>query len=699
MFFFTDVDRAGWLYIGSEDGRPDNPSWGNAPQQLFDIGGGDWHVPGLSGERSLPPGVFISGSGCHQSVDAQVWLKTTHFDFRSHRTPELSARLQAIRGGRMRPTPMLMSRRFPRWDSLLSRQSVTSGADMGVDDAGVTSALDVTVVQQPHPELDVFYVLPEHTEIPKSVHDCLRDELDRLAKHSGPADFPVPKYHNILDPNKFAVAERVLEFVGTDGCSPEVRGAQGSHGVDQSTETNRDLYAVDYPVWKATRPVSAPSAPDLRASCLAFHEGRLPLRWTCAEVRVKEKKCSFRECVVLLLLWVRKACRVTDREAKYFPQPLVRLILGFAGSVHAAAKVQWTSAIHDLDPLRHHKLYFALARVLEAAMPLVARLKKPAVLLQSESLPKEYRESGSILQVVVKAQRIFLAPSEDYVGLWHQDGLHEHICAVVLYYYRAGCLEGGALEFCSSSSEFCDSLRDACCSEGLPRCQVPVKEGTLVVFSNYQVVHRVLRMQAREGEGGGGSRDFVAFFLVDQARPLRVGDHVADHPSRLRQPQDLPRTDKERLGFLQKQLQPRVGFGTNRMFGLTTTGNGDPRDLGWVQAELTGMATDADSNWNWLGTDCAPVARLQGLNFPPPLGRGGSWGMNVNADHAIKWDVQSPWIAIAEEEEEEAFGEVAVRSANPSITRFRNGLTGKEEVELPTDRFGSKVGISDVAFL
>jgi hypothetical protein len=95
----------------------------------------------------------------------------------------------------------------------------------------------------------------------------------------------------------------------------------------------------------------------------------------------------------------------------------------------------------------------------------------------------------------------------------------------------------------------------------LPTCTVPVREGTMVVFSNYQMVHRVLRMvnhgcSTQEGDGtegsstdgsgpagdgtisdgsrmaGGGTdcgtdwawegrRDFVALFVLDPAaRPL-----------------------------------------------------------------------------------------------------------------------------------------------------------------------------------
>ena len=55
----------------------------------------------------------------------------------------------------------------------------------------------------------------------------------------------------------------------------------------------------------------------------------------------------------------------------------------------------------------------------------------------------------------------------------------------------------------------------------LPRGKVGAEEGTLLVFSNYAAVHRVLRMEAK---GGAGSRDFLAFFVFDQRTPLSRRD-------------------------------------------------------------------------------------------------------------------------------------------------------------------------------
>jgi len=47
-------------------------------------------------------------------------------------------------------------------------------------------------------------------------------------------------------------------------------------------------------------------------------------------------------------------------------------------------------------------------------------------------------------------------------------------------------------------------------------CRVPVKTGTLLVFSNYECVHRVLNMALpSEGSSELGFRDFMALFIVD----------------------------------------------------------------------------------------------------------------------------------------------------------------------------------------
>jgi len=66
--------------------------------------------------------------------------------------------------------------------------------------------------------------------------------------------------------------------------------------------------------------------------------------------------------------------------------------------------------------------------------------------------------------------------------------------------------------------------------EKLGYCRIPVKTGTLAVFSNYQLVHRVLRMEfPPDGSSEMGCRDFLALFIVDQRAPLTSTKEFTAH--------------------------------------------------------------------------------------------------------------------------------------------------------------------------
>ena len=189
------------------------------------------------------------------------------------------------------------------------------------------------------------------------------------------------------------------------------------------------------------------------------------------------------------------------------------------------------------DAHPHADLVDAVATpVLHAAVPLLEKLRRPAL-----------APLGQRLQCVVKAQRIILPGAKttaeedqtEYSGIWHVDGDWEHIVAVVLYYYHKDeALHGGAMEFCDrgpidvigvgdcsnnlndfGNNSLNESLRGEDQNAGrIPACKVPVEEGTLLVFSNHQMVHRVLTMANRATREA--SRDFVALFVVDPNHPL-----------------------------------------------------------------------------------------------------------------------------------------------------------------------------------
>lgn len=77
--------------------------------------------------------------------------------------------------------------------------------------------------------------------------------------------------------------------------------------------------------------------------------------------------------------------------------------------------------INALEDRRLEKRTGAMVEtILSAAAPMLAALRRPSLLLPGP------------LQVVCKAQRIFLQPNEVYEGVWHVDGDGENVVAVIL---------------------------------------------------------------------------------------------------------------------------------------------------------------------------------------------------------------------------------------------------------------------------
>lgn len=251
----------------------------------------------------------------------------------------------------------------------------------------------------------------------------------------------------------------------------------------------------------------------------------------------------------------------------------------------------------------------AIESIFTAALPLVAELRRPALLLPGK------------LQAVVKAQSIYLEPGEEYEGVWHYDGLNEDIVAVVLYYYRYSAqLEGGDLEFISrkpldeeiwlqgDSNGFPKEALEEFIGE-LPRARVPMKEGTLVVFSNYQLVHRVLRMVNRSDQVA--SRDFLVLFLVDQRSPLISTQQLPQYIDK-----QSSQSIREQLFF--NQLKPSGHFGVYDNL-VYSTGNGSCALLGWMEKN------DREVSPSRISEPRPGLLTLKLLSKSPPLHRGASW--------------------------------------------------------------------------
>lgn len=484
------------------------PRHGPSVDHLAAQGQRDIHFAWDGGERDICAGELLPFP-CTQGCDGEVFLKDRIFMFRCRRDDCYRRGLPCSGCSRSLPGPRFA---FPAWAVELP-----------------------ATVQRPHPELDVLFA---RDLLPKEVHVKLIAFLDALANKR--QDFPMPKYHNVIDPNIGAVDGM---WVPTD--------------VDVTTTVVRPF--------------------DL-ALCLMH--------------------------------------AAVEQVGRKLPGHVAQRVLAFLGGGRTIARCLLAGRIPDLSAHHNAGLYWAVNRVLEAALPLLGQLRRPSLLLPGP------------LQVVVKAQRIHLAAAEDYAGVWHQDGLREHVVAVVLYYYRASsCLQGGALEFISrrTSGLWRGDAGGPLLSEAevarvigeLPKGKVPIEEGTLVVFSNYQNIHRVLPMTS----SAAGSRDFLAFFVLDQAKPLPT-------------PQELPPLAERRArrgGLLEEQLQPKGRFGIDSG-NVYSTGNGAVGDVGWV-------AHDEPSDSCWDADALAPVRCFNAL---PPLGRGISYLLS-DLPEGWRWNPESSW--------------------------------------------------------
>ena len=121
-------------------------------------------------------------------------------------------------------------------------------------------------------------------------------------------------------------------------------------------------------------------------------------------------------------------CSVKRVIKRPLPWHSVSNIFAFCGSdgkfVNKIPKAHIASPIGSLAPEEYKELHVSVETILEASLPMLGNLTKPALMLPGK------------LQAVVKAQRIYLQPGSEYTGCWHYDGKKEDIVAVVLYYYR-----------------------------------------------------------------------------------------------------------------------------------------------------------------------------------------------------------------------------------------------------------------------
>lgn len=165
-----------------------------------------------------------------------------------------------------------------------------------------------------------------------------------------------------------------------------------------------------------------------------------------------------------------------------------------------------------------------------------------------------------------------------------------------------------------------ESLRTALRSQkdgtgaAVQNCRVPVTQGTLLVFSNYQMAHRVLRMVNKNTEAEA-SRDFVALFIIDPATKPMVPAQVHLASCKLPSEEDAK---NRRNAMLLEQLQPQGEFVGNSC--VHATGNGCYTMIGWLHH----MLGDNDENGRFMSSSSSRAwRRFRGLNCPPKKqGRG-----------------------------------------------------------------------------
>jgi hypothetical protein len=524
---------------------------------------------------------------------------------------------------------------------------------------------------QPDPRLDVFHTL----FAAPLVIEVLRHELHAIALAT--QDRPMPQYWNIIDPN-LCVSQQRLRF-------------------------------NDPPPPEAAKRVNVSTCVFGRAFNDHHHQ------WIATDIVVEEDVYPRLDLLCTLQLCIRRtfqrAARRRDRGTHgaggtdgtngmiSLPRHLAMAVFSYVGlkEVVRVGRAKICSRIHWLPPKKYAPLYVACEKVLTAALPALARLRRPALLLPGP------------LQVVIKSQRMVLGEmarassktdghgekddDDHYAGCWHKDGKHEAVVAVVLYYFDKQNLVGGALEFveqvlpgtepaASKMTTFSNvhwnresnfSRQEAQrVIDGMARARVPIDKGTLVVFSNYQCLHRVLRMERvrgkkRGGGGGGvGSRDFLAFFVIDQRHPLQSSSNrPGPYASRIPRTPSSTKRKRGRLreALLSEQLLPAGEFGLGRE-SVYSTGNGSAAVLGFLPGSKSTSRRDVVGSEEWA-VDTEGFYYFDALNKKPPLLRGASWAAE---DDAALQDDSSPW-----------FCEVVRAENGEEVKRvYTNSMTGEE---------------------
>jgi hypothetical protein len=201
----------------------------------------------------------------------------------------------------------------------------------------------------------------------------------------------------------------------------------------------------------------------------------------------------------------------------------------------------------------------------------------------------------------------------------------------------------------------------------IANCSVPIKKGTLLVFSNYQMAHRVLRM-INTSQQHASSRQFVALFVLDPAAERLVpsrchlahsylfkraltgkcGPLCGDDAPQDALPETVARLVMEYVGIvpsaemrrftrnelLRSQLIPKHFLGRSESM-VCSTGNGCVTMIGWIDSLLKNdECSRGEFYWDRPREEFVkPERRFNAMNFPPNgVGRGLSETLSVPSD-------------------------------------------------------------------
>jgi hypothetical protein len=337
-------------------------------------------------------------------------------------------------------------------------------------------------------------------------------------------------------------------------------------------------------------------------------------QWTATDIIVEEQTISKFNTLMSLQLIMK---RYKFKLSKYILVTVKNCLQD-----KKIPKGHIVSPISNIPMETNRELYVITEEILNVALPILGKMTKPALMLPGK------------IQAVIKAQLLYLKPGEEFQQGWRIEGVHENIVAVVIYYYKVSeQLIGGDLEFLDKQpiNEHYNLYDDdgeyaytkAMAKEDLdkvPYCRVPIKSGTLVVFSNYQMINRVLKMTCNpvdtDSEDGSASRDSLIFYIIDQSRPLsstKVNLKVEETSIEGRT--DMFNKQIEHSGLIVPDTE-LVNYSGTRIV-----------QVGWINELDYDFGVDFDTN---EANTLEGFQNIKLMNDTPPLNRGLSWAFDTS---------------------------------------------------------------------